>query len=244
MLMRSLIVALALLWAASAWAQPTVAQSAIDSDVSLDTVSFSGTPTVGCWVVVGLGTNAGSTPGDLAVSDNQGNTYTQQRQTGVAGLNSGLWTAPITTSSGTFTVDVDDLDEEVNGLAIIAEVCPAGGETLSYDGAEASGDDESTSVLADMPTTTNADDLLIAFFTVAGASTITATNSYTITQENEADGRSGAMMTRSVTATGDYDATATLGTSRFWSIVAIAITSSGGGGGATAPRLTLLGVGQ
>lgn len=68
--------------------------------------SFSSTPTVGNWVIAictaGFG-SYGTAPTGWTVTDNQGNTYTSRAAATADGNRIGVFTAPITTASGTFT---------------------------------------------------------------------------------------------------------------------------------------------
>lgn len=68
--------------------------------------TFSSTPTVGSWVIAVLNTGAGefgTNPTGWTLVDNQSNTYTQRAVATASGNRLSVWTAPITTASGTFT---------------------------------------------------------------------------------------------------------------------------------------------
>jgi hypothetical protein len=88
---------------------PLVAQSMVAShiDETVSTFSFDTTPTVGNLCVVCLMRANSFTGYPAAVTDNQGNTYTKQVESGAdtaPGIE--IWTAPIVTASGTFTVTI------------------------------------------------------------------------------------------------------------------------------------------
>lgn len=97
--------------------------------------SFNTLPTVGNYAVVlvsGVGTGGG-TPVVLAISDNQGNTYTlantryQIDVADTAELLAEMYTAPINTSSGTFTITLTT-DGTANYTVTIVEVRGLGAE--------------------------------------------------------------------------------------------------------------------
>lgn len=69
-------------------------------------ISFSTTPTVGrlCVALVSWGNGFNSFVTDLGVSDNQGNTYTRRSGHDWQRLGTRIYTAPIETASGTFTL--------------------------------------------------------------------------------------------------------------------------------------------
>jgi hypothetical protein len=88
---------------------PLIEQSMVASriDETVSTFSFDTTPTVGNLCVVCLMRANSFTGYPAAVTDNQGNTYTKQVESGAdtaPGIE--IWTAPIVTASGTFTVTI------------------------------------------------------------------------------------------------------------------------------------------
>jgi len=65
--------------------------------------SMSSLPSVGNLIVVVYVANSETNNEDPVITDNQGNTYTQQGTiTGTGRIS--IWTAPVTTASGTFTI--------------------------------------------------------------------------------------------------------------------------------------------
>ena len=104
----SLALVLTLLWVSPAWAQPEVEQHTNNSGTGLLSLgtSFSTTPDVGSLAVVLVQWVNGFTAfvTDLNVADNQGNTYTRQAGQDWVGRGTRVYTAPIDTASGTFTI--------------------------------------------------------------------------------------------------------------------------------------------
>ena len=102
---------------------PEVVQSTIStytSPAGSHSLNFDTTPVVGNLVVACFfrwQATEGAT--GLSVSDNHGNTYTRQVAIPPGSYGLELWTAPIVSSSGTFTVTIDPADNEHHVIGLI-----------------------------------------------------------------------------------------------------------------------------
>lgn len=235
------VLALALIAAAPQLVQaqtaPAIAKiSAVASGSFLDTISFGSLPTVGCLAGIAVGTR-NSAIAALVIGDNQGNTYGAPRAIGGdTNINVGIWLAPVVTSSGTFTIDVDDDNEEVNGTGLVFEVCGADASFVDDDGGFSNVDSASQS--CDLANTTFSHDLVLGAIRLSNSASgvaITEAMGWTLAGEREA-GEEFSMIYQQTTATGNFDPAWTLASSHFTSGVCLSIK---GTGSAAVPRGTL-----
>jgi hypothetical protein len=188
-------------------------------------LSFTTTPDVGNLVVVAFrrwqATEGGT---GLSVYDNQGNTYTRQVSipAGFYGLE--MWTAPITTSSGTFTVTVDPADFEEHTIAIV-EVSGVDLVTPNHQSAYGTKNYGDTFGVLDLANLTTA-------CIVIGAATRTGSIGFmdadtgagwsSVEQVDDVDGTWLSVIAKSASGAGSYDPTWTA-TFGFGSLVGIAL---------------------
>lgn len=177
------------------------------------------------------------------MSDNQGGTYVQVGTTVTVAAAAGdfiyesIWQrVNIGSPSGTFTVTATVGNASDCALAI-AEYPLVTASPVDQNN---SGTGSSTAPSVTLAATTNANDVIVALTTYrAGTTTITpdGTNLPNQLQENE-DNNTGQAINvsdRQVAATGTYTANVTLGASRDWGIIAVALKLATGGSATKAP---------
>jgi len=126
-------------------------------------ITFDTTPTVGSQIIVCVGVNGSPTwPSGCTVTDNQGNTYTNDvAKVGATGIQSGIWSAPADTASGTFIVTVAVTPTNDIAALILEEAGTTAtpiDATQSGSAADANPDTGATATLA------QADELVVAMF--------------------------------------------------------------------------------
>lgn len=170
------------------------------------TASFDTTPTVGRLIVV-FGFASGGLP---TIADNQGNTYTQRLTEGYATLWGRTWTAPATTSSGTFTITLTPS----SGSQILTLACYEIANWNSTDTVEQSGRVWATGpAITDYSplnfgATTAAEQLFLAAMASESGFNRTISASTGWTQEHQSSvnpGHSMGIISKTVTSTGTYD---------------------------------------
>jgi hypothetical protein len=227
------------------------AQTGAQNGVS---ASFAALPSTGNLIVVCGGaylTSEGSRT--FTLSDNQANTYTRQAFLEVAGnVAVAIWTAPVTTSAGTFTLTATNAGtsngDEYQSIAAL-EVSGHDTGTL-LEAAAVTNSGTSTTPSANLTDTTN-DCLKIATCTAANVVTLNSanngftlfTNAYTLNSSFQMNGAAHL----SVTGANTVDPSWTLSGSSLWAAAALAIRGTAGGGGGAVLRknsLLRLGVGR
>jgi hypothetical protein len=210
------------------------AQTAAQNGVS---ASFAALPSTGNLIVVCGGayltTNAGRT---FTLSDNQGNTYTRQAfLEGSGNIAVAIWTAPVTTSAGTFTLTATNAGTlNVDEYQSIAALEISGHDTGTLlEVAAVTNSGSSTGPSANLADTTN-DCLKIATCTAANVVNInSANNGFTLfddayTQNSSFQMNGAAYL--SVTGANTVDPSWTLSGSSGWVAAALAIRGAAGGG--------------
>ena len=205
----------------------TVEQTANASgaDVLSQAVSFSTTPTTGrlAVVLVRISNNFGAFVNSFGVSDNQGNTYTERAASSGYANSTRVYTAPISTSSGTFTVagtfDVGGNTWATSVISIvIAEVSGANNSDPVDEAGNATGTGTSWSVAL---STMSADTTV---FTICGNTwdaTASASGWTTLVAGTESGW--GAFY-----RVGDYDPSGTWHVSDTWACAALGVNAAAG----------------
>ncbi len=203
------------------------------------TATFSTQPTAGNTVVVGLVCWASAGCQITSVADNFSNTYTQIGTTAhYVGTQAdvALYCASGISSGSNFQVTANITDTSGDSDLYIAEYS---GLTCNVDqSATGSGTSGTTLQTSSTPTTTNANDLLVA---VAGSTlggVATAGSGYTLRQnDNGGTAEYGGFEDQTVTATGSYSGSMTIASSTTnWGMAMAALKGSSSGG--AAPTVT------
>lgn len=193
------------------------------------TLTLTTTPTVGNLLVVCVSSYSYAT-GDVTVADNKGNSYTKQTSVGASTYAAiSIWTAPVTTSGGTFTLTITMPNtggsNEQFSSAVAAEVS---GQSASFLDAYGASTSTSTAVAATaMGDLTASNDLVIGAMTRVGQSgTVTPNANWTqIAEIDEANSATFCLSAiyRVPGASGAYDPAWTLSSSDQWLAAGIAI---------------------
>lgn len=229
-------------------AAPTLVQSpAVNragSAVDTYALTFASTPSTGNEVVVLI--TAFDVGGDLpvgGVTDNKGNTYTRQQQgkfgTGTAGTDAqyAVYTAPITSSSATFTITADPTGTSSEITMWIGEFSGVHATTP----VNTSGVAEGTTAAPTISLTTTADDCYVVGLMTEENDNAMAVGSGTTEISEIEDNLSGqcASIARETTpgASGTHTLTWALtgAPADVWACVAVAIAPAAAAGGTTYP---------
>jgi hypothetical protein len=190
-------------------AAPSIVQSKITRATTAATslvATFDTTPGVGRLSVV-FGYASGGLP---TIADNQGNTYTQRLTEGYNTLWGRTWTAPATTSSGSFTITLTPS----SGSQILTLACYEIANWNNSTVIELSGRVWATGpAITDYSplnfgATTNAEQLFLAAMASESGFSRTISASTGWTQEHQSvvnPGHSLGVISRTVTSTGTYD---------------------------------------
>ncbi len=152
---------------------PLIEQSAVAShiDETSSAYSFDDTPTVGNLAVICVMRANVTVASPSTMADNQGNTYTRQIEQWADGGNGvELWTAPIATSSGTFTVTLTHAFIQQHCDVAVLEVSGANNASPIHQEATADKGFGATTGTVDLPTITTPC-LVLGVGTVAGGAT-------------------------------------------------------------------------
>lgn len=197
-----------------------------EGDTSVN-VSFSSTPTSGRYVVVCANVqSAHQDLGTISASDNQGNTYTARYTYTSANRRKHIYfTAPISTSSGTFTVTVSVSDMEAwAGTRIKFSISEASGlDSADYVDQSGSGSGSSTSATVSLATM-NSDTMVFAICTQEWDVSMTRADGWSAVYEpNNVIGI--------IRREGDYDPSWTLGLSNNWLASAVGFNAAASASG-------------
>jgi hypothetical protein len=214
--------------AAPAVSAPTIQQYKafhLYADPGPVAVSFDATPQTGALILVMVG---GSNPFNATLytpTDNQTGgggdaSYTRQANGGITNPSTAIWSRVSGTNSGTYTVTLNCTGANVWISGWVVEVRGQAASWLDQAGGQQS-EDPYTTAVAPLSNTTFATDLVVGIARTAGASTFTAGTGWSEGIEYEDDAVS--IIYRTTSATGDYDPTWTLGTSRYFSASGLAI---------------------
>jgi hypothetical protein len=189
--------------------------------------SFSTTPTTGRYVIVCVNINAThQNLGSISVSDNQSNTYTARYTNDIGTRHKQIFfTAPISTSSGTFTVtlSVASMESwaETEIRIAISEV--SGLDSDDYVDQSGSASGSSTTASVDL--------------SAMESDTVVFAQCYQIwdVSMTRADGWSSVYAPENqygvISREGNYDPSWTLGLSNDWYVSAVGFNASSGGAG-------------
>lgn len=186
-------------------------------------------PAVGNLLVVCVSSYSFVT-GDVTVADNQGNVYTKRASVGAntyAAIS--IWTAPVTTSGGTFTVTITmpstGASNEQFSSAIAIEVSGQAASFLdAYGASTGTGTAAAATAMGDL---TVSNDLVVGAMTRVGQSGTIAPNAgwTQIAEIDEANAATFCLNAayRAPGASGSYDPAWTLSSSDEWLATGIAI---------------------
>lgn len=196
-------------------------------------VSFDTTPTVGRLAVVLLSWANGfqAFVDDLIVTDNQGNTYTQRAGQGWGSIGTRVYTAPIATASGTFTVtlEFDTVEAWATGVVSVSIVEVSGHDAADLIDASGAATGNSTTSAVDLASM-EADTMVFAVASNDWDLTPTPASGWTAI--STASG-SGATALCTMYREGNNDPEVTWNLSNPWYIAAIGINADAGGGPVT-----------
>ena len=204
--------------------------------------AFTGTPTAGNTVVVGLVCYAPAGCTVSSITDTKSNTYTKIGPTATyGGPTQNITSASLYCASGIATGA---------GFAVTANVTNTSGDSnlyiAEYSGTSCNIDQSASGSLTDgtatnllqtatTPTTTNAADLLVAVGGAFAGGTATAGTGFSLRQNGSGVAEFGGYEDRVVAATGAYSGSMNLtSTTTYWAMVMVALKNSSG----TAPTVT------
>lgn len=227
---------------AIAFVRTQVTASEITGTGTYTTGAFAAAPTVGN-TLFAMVSSDGNTNNITAISDTQGNTWTQDfiRQDTRA---VSIWRAPVTSAAAGMTVTVTYNGASSNNSGVIVQEFSSA-TALTLDQTKGGTGTSATPTTGASAATTNANEVVIAgsVMTSTEASFTGAGAGYSNAVGVIVSAANVAMESAVISSTGAQTATFSWPTSRIYSALLATYYEAAGGGGVTAHNLTTMGVG-
>ena len=201
------------------------------------TVSFASLPTVGNYVIVVAATDGNSIATD-AITDNQGNTYTQDASAPGSSAECAIHRSKITASAGTFTVKLNPVGTAAFQDLAIMEYAASAFDSTALVNKTFIGTETTTATPTTASGATTAQCTIIGGVTHSGGTqTITPGATYTQILEDENATNMPINVESKSVAAGTYTADWTLASATNSQTVAVAYKEASAAAGVTYPEL-------